>query len=318
LVIKSDGTVATIAGDCSPTAPCSFALPTAADPTLTNVANYNFQGLTTQAQGLGVGTVTTNQGALSSTTSFAGGVVYANSVGHSTAIGPDGMMTTDGLSNSVFVGLDPTSGAGMVAISNSSTGASNVSTANGTLVTLPGTGSVVVGGTPGGTIGVGVATPTGFAGIGTSTAGGPTGMLVTNAVGTKEFLANSTGLISAEGNRIQDVAAPVLGTDAANKAYVDKGVNKAYEGTAIALAISQPVFLPGQSFAIRAGWGNYESQNAFGVSAAGVIARDMFGYGSTVALDGGVGVGGNYNGVAGKAGLTIGFGGGVAPMAPMK
>ena len=134
----------------------------------------------------------------------------------------------------------------------------------------------------------------------------------------RSSLANSTGLISAEGNRVQDVATPIFGTDAANKAYVDKGVNKAYEGTAIALAISQPVFLPGQSFAIRAGWGNYESQNAFGVSAAGVIARDMFGYGSTVALDGGVGVGGNYNGVAGKAGLTIGFGGGVAPMAPMK
>ena len=39
---------------------------------------------------------------------------------------------------------------------------------------------------------------------------------------------------------------PRSGTDAANKAYVDKGVNKAYEGTAIALAISQPVFLPGR------------------------------------------------------------------------
>ena len=343
---------------------------------LTATTNYTGQGVITQPQGQGYGTVATNQGANASTFSFAGGVVYANNAGLSpaqyTAIGPDGLYslggtatwtdginstttitngqinstvvtgvnqgsttivganttitgpvggtfgttTTDGLYNTVSVGL--VNGAGTVSIANSSTGASNVSTANGTLVTLPGTGSVVVGGTPGGMIGVGVATPTGFAGIGSSTAGGPTGMLVTNAAGTKEFLANSSGYISAEGNRIQDVAAPIAGTDAANKAYVDKGVNKAYEGTAIALAISQPVFLPGQSFAMRAGWGGYEGQNAFGVSAAGVVARDVFGYGSTVALDGGVGVGGNYNGVAGKAGVTIGFGGGMAPLAPMK
>ena len=151
---------------------------------------------------------------------------------------------------------------------------------------------------PSGESGVGVVTPTGSAGIGSSTSGGPTGIMVANHAGTTQFLASSTGLISAEGNTIQNVGTPILGTDAANKAYVDKGVNKAYEGTAIALAISQPVFLPGQSFAIRAGWGNYESQNAFGVSAAGIIARDVFGYGSTVALDGGVGVGGNPSGIA--------------------
>ncbi|MGA7323577.1 MAG: hypothetical protein WBX25_03615 [Rhodomicrobium sp.] len=120
--------------------------------------------------------------------------------------------------------------------------------------------------------------------------------------------------ISMGGNVVHDVATPIVGTDAANKAYVDKGVNKAFEGTALALAISQPMFMPGQSFAIRAGWGDYQSQNAFGVSAAGVIARDVFGYGSTIVVDGGVGVGGNYNGVAGKAGVTIGFGGGAYPI----
>jgi trimeric autotransporter adhesin len=120
--------------------------------------------------------------------------------------------------------------------------------------------------------------------------------------------------IDMGGNVVHDVATPILGTDAANKAYVDKGVNKAYEGTALALAISQPVFLPGQTFAIRGGWGEYESRNAFGVSAAGVIAHNVFGNGSTVSLDGGVGVGTSYNGVAGKAGITIGFGGGAYPL----
>ncbi len=120
--------------------------------------------------------------------------------------------------------------------------------------------------------------------------------------------------VSLGGNVVHDVAAPVVGTDAANKAYVDKGDKKAYEGTAIALAISQPVFLPGQNFAFRVGYGGYESQNAVGFSAAGVIARDLFGYGSTVSLDGGVGFGTENSGVAGKAGVTIGFGGGFAPL----
>ncbi len=224
--------------------------------------------------------------------------------------GTFGTQTTDGGANGVFVGL--ANGAGVVAIANTATGASNVSTANGTLVTVPGAGVVSIGGVAGGTIGVGVATATGSAGVGTSTPGGPTGLLVSNSVGTAQFTANSSGYISAEGNRVQDVAAPIAGTDATNKAYVDKGLNKAYEGTAIALAISQPVFLPGQTFAMRAGWGDYEGQNAFGVSVAGVVAHNVFGYGSTVSLDGGIGAGNSS--VAGKAGVTVGFGGGSAPL----
>ena len=122
--------------------------------------------------------------------------------------------------------------------------------------------------------------------------------------------------IDMGGNRVQDVATPIFGTDAANKAYVDRGLNKAYEGTAIALAISQPIIGPNQTFAIRAGWGNYESENAFGLSAAGIIGRDWFWNGSTVALDGGVGWGSN-NSVAGKAGITLAFGPGYAAAAPL-
>ena len=122
--------------------------------------------------------------------------------------------------------------------------------------------------------------------------------------------------IDMGGNRVQDVGTPIFGTDAANKAYVDRGLNKAYEGTAIALAISQPIIGPNQTFAIRAGWGNYESENAFGLSAAGIIGRDWFWNGSTVALDGGVGWGSN-NSVAGKAGITLAFGPGYAAAAPL-
>ena len=140
----------------------------------------------------------------------------------------------------------------------------------------------------------------GFVANGGSTLSGPTQLNGSLSVAP----ANN---VDMGGNIIHNVGTPIFGTDAANKAYVDRGLNKAYEGTAIALAISQPVFGPGQNFAIRAGWGGYENENAFGVSAAGIIARDWFWGGSTLALDGGVGFGSN-NSVAGKAGITLGFG----------
>ncbi len=143
-------------------------------------------------------------------------------------------------------------------------------------------------------------------------------LTVTGQTTVNDLAVNPGSTVSMGGNEVQNVGTPIFGTDAANKAYVDLTVNKArnqaYEGTAVALAISQPVFLPGQSFAIRGGYGEFEGQNAAGFSAAGVIARDMFGYGSTVSVDAGVGVGTNYNGVGAKAGVTLGFGGGYVPL----
>jgi hypothetical protein len=79
------------------------------------------------------------------------------------------------------------------------------------------------------------------------------------------------------------------------------------DGIAMALAMQQPIFLPGQSFAIRAGYGNFDGADAFGVSAAGVVARDSFGKGSSVTLDAGIGFGTATGTAAGRAGLTLGW-----------
>jgi uncharacterized coiled-coil protein SlyX len=78
-------------------------------------------------------------------------------------------------------------------------------------------------------------------------------------------------------------------------------------GIAIALALDQPQLLSGQTFALRAGWGNFDGSDAFGVSAAGVLNRNAFGPGSSVVLDGGVGTSTAQNMVAGRAGLTLGW-----------
>jgi len=84
--------------------------------------------------------------------------------------------------------------------------------------------------------------------------------------------------------------------------------NKLTEGIATVAALAQPMLLPGQHFAMRAGWGGYEDANAIGVSAAGVIASNLLNQGrGTLTLDGGVGFGTSEGEVAGRAGMSFGW-----------
>jgi trimeric autotransporter adhesin len=80
------------------------------------------------------------------------------------------------------------------------------------------------------------------------------------------------------------------------------------EGIASAVSLAQPVLLPGQHFAMRAGWGGFDSANAVGFSAAGVLASNLVrpGFG-TLVLDGGVGVGTDQNEVVGRGGVNFGW-----------
>lgn len=161
--------------------------------------------------------------------------------------------------------------------------------------------------------------------------------VATNAAASAQATANGalqrtggtmTGGIDMGGNRITNVAAPVDPGDAANKAYVDeqftetrqsvsvlqndvRGLRKRdeelAEGIAISMAVATPSFQPGQTFALRAGWANFDGSSAFGLSAAGIIDRGTFGYGSTVILDAGLGTGATQSVSAGRAGVTLGW-----------
>jgi hypothetical protein len=166
---------------------------------------------------------------------------------------------------------------------------------------------------------------------------------VSDSVTTKDLKATGTttlsnlkvasgGTADMGGAVVHNVGGPVVGSDAANKAYVDsvwsdntarvqeldgkidaglrsanRRIDETQEGIAIALALQQPIFAPGQSFAVRAGWGNFEGESAFGLSGAGIIGRDWFGQGTLVALDGGFGFGASTGAMAGKAGFTFGW-----------
>lgn len=98
--------------------------------------------------------------------------------------------------------------------------------------------------------------------------------------------------------------------DASQQRQIDglkKRDDELAEGIAIALSLDAPVFQPGQTFAMRAGWGNFDGSDAFGMTAAGLLDKGSFGPKSTVTLDGGVGFGLQQNTVAGKAGVSFGW-----------
>ncbi len=76
-------------------------------------------------------------------------------------------------------------------------------------------------------------------------------------------------------NRVQNVAAPIAPTDAANKAYVDSGLSAAFkdidkntQGIAIAMAMSGLVMPDGKNFALGANLGFFDNKQAIAIQGA--------------------------------------------------
>lgn len=88
---------------------------------------------------------------------------------------------------------------------------------------------------------------------------------------------------------------------------LDQRDDELAEAIAIALALDQPFFHGGQTFAFNIGWGGYGGENAIGITAAGIVDRGSLGPTSTTTLHGGVGAGTGQGQVAGKAGVSFGW-----------
>jgi trimeric autotransporter adhesin len=132
-----------------------------------------------------------------------------------------------------------------------------------------------------------------------SAQGSPTHLVTSNASGDlAAYTPAQLGLATAG-----DIAGIQSDIDA-----LGRRDEKLTEGLAAVASLAQPIILPGQTFAMRAGWGGYDDASAVGFTAAGVVAKDVLrpGFG-TVVLDGGVGVGTNEGEVAGRAGFTFGW-----------
>ena len=84
--------------------------------------------------------------------------------------------------------------------------------------------------------------------------------------------------------------------------------DKLAEGIAASVALAQPILRSGQHFGMTAGWGGYDSANAVGFSAAGVLADNYFVPAAVpLAVYGGIGVGTSEGEAAGRAGMSFGW-----------
>lgn len=137
--------------------------------------------------------------------------------------------------------------------------------------------------------------------------------------GTQSNTYTMGGITSKASRDAQTGPLEVVTTDAAGNLSSDGGAfqrqidalgrrdSELADGIAIALAIQQPIFQAGQTFAIRAGYGNFDGADAIGLSAAGVLSRGGFGPGSSVTLDAGLGFGTATGTVAARAGVSLGW-----------
>lgn len=103
--------------------------------------------------------------------------------------------------------------------------------------------------------------------------------------------------VSGLNNSVNNLGAQVGGLWQ-NMSAVKQGVQRGYEGTAVALAAAPAMLSQGKKFAIATNWGGFRGQNAFGASAL-VRVHD------NVILNAGIGVGLQYSGVGGRAGALF-------------
>jgi hypothetical protein len=77
------------------------------------------------------------------------------------------------------------------------------------------------------------------------------------------------------------------------------------EGVAIALALQNPDLVGNETFGLSVNWGGFDSSNAIGIAATGVLAHDFLGGGDRLAIAGGVGFGLDKDTVGGRVGAQL-------------
>ena len=90
-----------------------------------------------------------------------------------------------------------------------------------------------------------------------------------------------------------------------NLASVRNDVQENREGIALALAVSPPDFVSGETFGLKMNFGTFEGESAVALSAAGVVARNVFGGSGRVSVDAGIGLGLDDGTVGGRVGMQL-------------
>lgn len=118
---------------------------------------------------------------------------------------------------------------------------------------------------------------------------------------TAALVGAQASTVSQQGRAIDGLASALAASQEQTDrrfAAVDRKLDVANEGVAMAFALKAPYVAPDKSFALSGGWGGFEGENAFAVSGA---VRT----GEYIQLDAGIAVGAAEGSIGGRAGATI-------------
>jgi autotransporter adhesin len=256
---------------------------------LSNATGPSAIAIGDRAQSLGAGTIAIGQGAVA-TDSVAVGKMATASLGGS-AFGDFAMATG---TNSVAVGL----GAGATGATTTAVGTGAIAAPDNSAAIGAGATATRINQQVFGTASNTYTMPGITSGASKAAQGAPTHIVTTNPSG--DLAAHTPAELGLAGN--------VEITNINNQITILKQNDKELmDGIAISLALAQPIFQPGQTFAMRAGWGNFDGANAVGITAAGLVGRGYWGPTSAIIVDAGIGTGTSEGVVGGRAGVTFGW-----------
>ena len=219
----------------------------------------------------GVGTITGGTGTFTTVNATNGGfgTLTATTGNITTVNATDVDATNVNATNGGFGTLTATTG-NITTVNATDVNATNVKATNGTFTTLKTTGDATVGGD---------LTVTNQSNL---NGGAIIGNHLTVLPGTKVSMGN---------NVVHGVADPEIGSDAANKQYVDAGLSRAFrdidrntQGIAIAMAMGGMALPDSKNFALGANLGFFDSKQAMAIQ--GAMRLTPF-----VSVNGGIGMG---------------------------
>lgn len=109
------------------------------------------------------------------------------------------------------------------------------------------------------------------------------------AINTADIATNTTNIALLDGR---------VGSLESGLNAVNGRIDKAFEGTAMALAMAGSGLPGDKNYAVSLNWGTFQGENAFAGSAQARISEN-------VVLSGGIGVGASNHTVGGRAGVTV-------------
>jgi trimeric autotransporter adhesin len=107
-----------------------------------------------------------------------------------------------------------------------------------------------------------------------------------------------------QSGRLGIVTSDNFGNLASDNGALYKEVSRVKSAAAVSMALADPILADTQHFAVKLNWGGFDGANAVGVTASGLLRRDLITKGDQLTLSGGVGYG--ESSVTGNSESTVG------------